>query len=200
MKKILVVLFALVFCFWFGEVVVNATPPSNPFEINAEFKEKQDINNILITVYHTDNGSSYIDIDADVLYDVTIVQKSSDNNHVHQDVDIFNAYSNNETYKCDKGCIVDITNLEDYLNSQDAYFYDGKYYTHKKVYNLPKEMFTSDEGKLILHFGEMKHYKLDDTYYSAGSIGLELDYKIENGFIYLYGQENTKNSNSMSCK
>lgn len=205
MKKFYFIAIAVLFCFWFSEVVVNATPPSIPYKINAEFIEKQDLDNINITVYYGEVGSSNIDLYRETIYTISISQNSVDNSNVsehpeHSMDEIFNAALSNKIYKCEKGCIVYATTQEDYLNSRDEYLYDGDYYQLKKEFKLSEEMFNVEEGKLILSFGSIRRTRTDGSYIYDGNVYFELDYKIENGYIYLYGQEKTTSKSTMNCQ
>ena len=49
MKKLLVILCSVMFCIWFGQVVVNADVASYN-SIDAEYDEKQQLDDVKITI------------------------------------------------------------------------------------------------------------------------------------------------------
>ena len=200
MNKLFIIMISALFCFWFSKTVVNATPPSNPFELNVWCESKQDLNNIQITVYFT-YGTSYIYNDREKVFYITIHEDghSMPSTHYHSDEEIFNSFLNREKIKCENECIVDIYGQEDYMNSQDAYLYLNKYYSHKRQYVLSKEMFTKNEGKLSVDFGGLYRIYSNNEIMSNGSWFCEIDYRIENGYIYFSNQEKEVTGTTSNC-
>ena len=203
MKKILVILCTIMFCLWFGQVVVNADVAGYD-DIDVEYEEKQELDDVKITIYYTSfffKDSYYSTEDIFILTIESRPEVCESESHLGKNVK--ENGSDEDVYLCENGCLIDKTTKEEYENTSSVVEYGEFLYTHKKEYSLNREFFDHDSGKIVINTSTHSTHYDDNELILVEHNYLMLDYKIEDGYIYIskfeYKPLNV-NNNSMNCQ
>lgn len=191
-KRLLIILTVLMFCFLFNQYIVYATPPLISVQINAKYDNKQKIDNVNVSFYFT--FSTFYD--SDERYDkvclLTLYTKYTNTNlcndecHLVEYIDT--NYKSGDIITCPNGCIIEKLD-RDSINKIDDFTYQGNYYTHYREYTLGEDNFKEDSSALIY---DVSVYTIDKVYekyeYDISNV-FSIDYNIKDNYIYLEENE-----------
>lgn len=201
MKKLLVILCSVMFCIWFGQVVVNADVASYN-SIDAEYDEKQQLDDVKITIYYTSFFFKNTNFYPDDIFVLTIESRPEVcESESHLGKNVKENVSDDDIYICENGCLIDKTTKEEYESTSSVVEYGEFIYTHKKEYSLKKEFFDQDFGKIVINVSTHSTHNDNRELKLVEFNHLILDYKIEDGYIYISSFKfSNVNNSSMSCK
>ena len=201
MKKFYFIVIALLFCFWFSEVVVNATPPINTLIVDAEFEYKQKLDDIKLTMYFYDVPRDNLDKETFYLIricDNTLTSHCEETCYsVHN---LINTISFDDVYYCKNGCVIDKIGPSEYNENFDDYNILNKKFIYKQEYTLPTNLFKYDKGELNVDNTFMDISIVSEQVWSSEGSNIVFDYKIEGDYIYLTRKSSATNSSVMNCK